>query len=325
MIKMEKIAIGVPGWLDGWQRLFDDQPQALQQHYRYLMALTALGADMDMVYFYRQQEMVAFAAMARRKIFRLITLDSCFRAPVFTAQVTETEKIEIFKLISALGRKWRWHFVNIQPDMPATDQALGLMKQAGLRQVMTGFSTAWLDLRPSGESLRQGLAGKWRNQLQKSEKADFDVTYSFDKRKNYQWLLEEDHSHAKMKGYPATPKALIYSYEEISQIIDQGRHAGGPSLPAVLMVTAHKRREKLAGGLFLLHGNSATYQIGWTSPAGRPLNAQNRVLWQAILQLKAQGIKFLDMGGFETAEMAPLARFKLGTGAKPITYCGAFV
>ena len=81
----------------------------------------------------------------------------------------------------------------------------------------------------------------------------------------------------------------------------------------------------MAGALFLLHGNSATYHIGWAGDYGRKLNAQNRVLWEGVLALQEKGISFLDLGGLNTADLAGIARFKLGLGATPITLAGAFI
>lgn len=312
--------IGEPGWQDLWQSIDMDRPLPLQQHYRYVTALAALGADIELMVFIKAGKPVAFAPISKGKIYKVITLYTSFRSPSFLDHsLSMDDQAYIYKAISKLAKKWRWQFCNVQPNLPANDQTKAILKKAGLLQVMTGFSTAWLDLSPPIEDLRAGLNGKWRNQLKKAEGSDFEITNSFNKRKNYDWLLSADASHARIKGYPQTPRALVYSFEQMASIWD------AKDSPAVLCVTAHIRREKLAGGLFLLHGNSATYQIGWTSENGRTLNAQNQVLWQAMLLLKQQGIRFLDMGGMETSKMASLTRFKLGTGAVPITYCGSFM
>ena len=48
------------------------------------------------------------------------------------------------------------------PELPNTPDNQLAFKKAGYRRVMSGFSTAWLDLRPTAEELRVALKGKWR-------------------------------------------------------------------------------------------------------------------------------------------------------------------
>ncbi|WND04125.1 hypothetical protein QGN29_07035 [Temperatibacter marinus] len=315
---IELMQIGEPGWLDLWKDWPQDKPIALQQHPHYLAALTSLGAHLDIAIVKKRDQAVAFAPLAHNKFYKLFRVTSCFRGPVFLGPLTQDDKIQVYKVLKNLGNKLKWHFMNIQPDEEASKENIFELKKAGLTQVMTGFSTAWLDIRPEDRLLREGLNGKWRNQLKNAEQADFEISHSFDKQKNYQWLLSAEAMHAKLKGYPNTPRALIEQYELIAKNFSQDQK------PAVLNVNAFKRREKLAGGLFLLHGHSATYQIGWISEEGRKVNALNRILWEAILLLKLQGISFFDLGGLETSKYANLARFKLGTGAIPISYAGSF-
>jgi lipid II:glycine glycyltransferase (peptidoglycan interpeptide bridge formation enzyme) len=76
--------------------------------------------------------------------------------------------------------------------------------------------------------------------------------------------------------------------------------------------------------LFLVHGEAATYQIGWVGDAGRDLGAHNLLLWQAILKLRERGVRVLDLGGVDTARGAGLARFKIGTGGEVVTLAGVF-
>ena len=50
-------------------------------------------------------------------------------------------------------------------------------------------------------------------------------------------------------------------------------------------------RERLAGMLFLIHGQAATYQIGWTTPTGRETNAHHLMLWRGIEELQQRGVR----------------------------------
>ena len=92
----------------------------------------------------------------------------------------------------------------------------------------------------------------------------------------------------------------------------------------VLTLRADIGRDRVAGMMFLLHGQAATYQIGWTSDAGRDAHAHNLLLFKGMEALKERGIRSLDMGGINTGRSAGIARFKISTGAKVVTLAGTF-
>jgi lipid II:glycine glycyltransferase (peptidoglycan interpeptide bridge formation enzyme) len=77
--------------------------------------------------------------------------------------------------------------------------------------------------------------------------------------------------------------------------------------------------------MFLIHGEAATYQVGWTSDKGRDLHAHNLILWKGIEALKERGIRMLDLGGVNTIRSAGIARFKMSTGGKVLTLAGTYI
>lgn len=79
---------------------------------------------------------------------------------------------------------------------------------------------------------------------------------------------------------------------------------------------ARRNGAPVAALLYLRHGVRATYQIGWTGAAGRAVNAQTLLLWQAALHLRDRGVQRFDLGTIDTETAPGLARFKLGTGAR---------
>jgi lipid II:glycine glycyltransferase (peptidoglycan interpeptide bridge formation enzyme) len=93
----------------------------------------------------------------------------------------------------------------------------------------------------------------------------------------------------------------------------------------VLTLRADLGRDAAAGMMFLVHGEAATYQIGWVGDAGRELGAHNLLLWHAMLELRERGVRTLDLGGVDTARGAGLARFKLGTGGEVVTLAGSYL
>ena len=101
--------------------------------------------------------------------------------------------------------------------------------------------------------------------------------------------------------------------------------AGGDKGAGIAVFRADLKRDAAAGMLFLIHGKRATYHVGWTSEEGRTNAAHNLILWTAMKDLKARGVKVLDLGGVNTQSGAGIARFKLEAGGKVLSRAGAFV
>ena len=75
----------------------------------------------------------------------------------------------------------------------------------------------------------------------------------------------------------------------------------------------------------LIHGEAATYQVGWTSDTGRDLHAHSLILWKGIEELRERGVRKLDLGGVNTTRSAGIARFKMSTGGQVLTCAGTFI
>lgn len=292
-------------------------PLALQQHPLYAAALTTFGADVATMSVTVSGKQVLGGYLLRRKFFGAVALAMAFRGPVFSPVCDDGEKLEALRALRKAFSPWRWRFLQLMPELEDTPGNRQLLRKAGYRRIMTGTSTVWLDLQRSEAELRAALDGKWRNQLKKAEAETFTVSVGGAKPKHYNWLLEKEALQQRDRGYSAIPVGLVPAYASIP----------GPDGPAqrIVSVTANERGNQIAGALFLLHGTSATYHIGWVGEKGRSLNAQNQVLFEGLLALKEKGIKWLDLGGINTGEQAGIARFKLGLGQAPTTFVGTFL
>ncbi|PCI63450.1 MAG: hypothetical protein COB37_04960 [Kordiimonadales bacterium] len=302
---------------DLWQGICADTPVPLQQHPLYGHALQSYGATVNQVFFLKDGQKIGTALLPHRKFFGAFRLATLFRGPLWTEPTIEpSTEAACLKALRNEYSPWRWNFLAALPEgCPASDTRT-IYRKAGFRCVMTGFSTCWVDLRPDIDSLRGSLKGKWRNQLKGAEKKELQISIGGRKPHQYSWILEKETDQRSARGYQATPVGLVKAYVAA---------APRKTTPPIMSVTALHKRDKVAGGLFLLHGNSATYHIGWAGQRGRDLNAQNLVLWTGMLALKEKGIRFLDLGGLNTAGLAGIARFKLGVGTAPTTFAGTYV
>ena len=180
---------------------------------------------------------------------------------------------------------------------------------------MTGHATVMIDLdRPEAE-LRSELDGKWRNRLVAAEASELSVHRIGTNPGQYRWLLDQEEAQRQTKGLAGLPLNFYEPYIGSRQQPSQ----------CVLSLRADLGRERVAAMMFLIHGQAATYQVGWASDAGRDLNAHNLLLWQAMLELRSRGVKRLDLGGVNTVRSAGLARFKIGTGGQVLTLAGTYL
>lgn len=300
-----------------WSDADQTSPFPLQQHPTYGRALEQFGATAIQTEIYRGDAIIARALLIQRRFLGLISFTTLFRGPVWcTKDISDAEQQLVWKALKADFSSWRWNFLCVMPEMVNSPSSIKILKGAAYRRVMSGFSTAWLDLRSEVEVLRASLKGKWRNQLVGAEKSCLDMSIGGRKAHQYDWLLEKEAAQRSNRRYQATPLGLVPAFVKAATPKSGSR---------VLSVTALSGRRKVAGALFLLHGNSATYHIGWAGDDGRKMNAHNLVLWEGMLALKNEGIAFLDLGGLNTADLAGIARFKLGLGAEPVTLAGAFI
>ena len=300
-----------------WQLADQNAPIPLQQHPVYGLALQTFGATATQIVFSSDNQLIGTALLVHRKFFGLVRFTTLFRGPLWTnPDIPHETKLACYKKLRQSFSPWRWNFLASLPETACSKETITAFKSIGMKRVMTGFSTAWLDLRSDTQELRAALKGKWRNQLVKAEKSALTISIGGRKAHQYGWLLEKEQQQRSNRRYQATPLGLVPAFATA---------ATPKSGCSILSITALSGRQKVAGALFLLHGNSATYHIGWAGAEARTLNAQNRVLWEAMLVLKEKGIRFLDLGGLNTADLAGIARFKLGTGATPLTLAGAYI
>ena len=75
---------------------------------------------------------------------------------------------------------------------------------------------------------------------------------------------------------------------------------------------AFSEEEPLAGICIVSHGSAATYLLGWNGQKGRRLKANQFLLWNAMMLLKEQGVRWFDLGGIDEDRTPGISEFKLG-------------
>lgn len=190
----------------------------------------------------------------------------------------------------------------------ASTQSAALLKDYGFKPMGQNYKTIWLGLKPPLETLQKNLKKNWRAELKKSENLQ---THWSSEGKNFSWVMQNYERDKTAKGYDGVSlKTMVYLAGEFSR----GKN--------MLIGTALFDEKPIAAIVILIHGKSATYQIGYTSEQGRKTSAHHLLLWQAVEQLKERGIHDFDLGGINEDTAKGVKRFKMGMGGQIVETLG---
>jgi hypothetical protein len=272
----------------------------LQQDWAYGSSMQMIGVPVLRARVVVDGFPVALAQIIVRRWGTLVSVGLCSRGPIWLQAMTAKDKAKIYaelrRSVPLTGLRW----LLITPEEVRGD-SLGLSKW---RRVMTGYATVMLDISQSQAVLRAALDSKWRNRLVAAEASALTVHRVGSNPGQYRWLLDHEETQREQRGFAGMPRPFYDIYIQSRQQPAQ----------TLLTLRADLGRDRVAGMMFLLHGESATYQVGWSNEQGRQLNAHNLLLWRAIAELQQRGVRCLDLGGVNTARSAGIARFKIGTG-----------
>jgi hypothetical protein len=149
-----------------------------------------------------------------------------------------------------------------------------------------------------GPDLRMRMAGKWRNRLVAAERAGVRVRRG--EAEGLETLLAEEGRQRRARGYRTLTPEFSRALPVEALRLWEWRQAGAVQ----------------AAMAFVVHGATATYHIGWASGHAKAAGVHGVMLMRAAEALRAEGVRWLDLGSVDTEAAPGLARFKLGTGAE---------
>jgi hypothetical protein len=250
----------------------------LQQSWNYGVAMAALGAKVRRGVVRLRCRDLALVQVLERRGIRLIS-----RGPMWLEPVDAVQKRTILRALARHGGV----------TMATPGQA---MSGCGMVPLITPRHHALWDLTPGIPALRAGLSASWRGHLAQAERRSLPIRQAGSDALDR--LIAAEAARRKLRCYRALPGAFVRvwpaAYRQVWEWRD-GQQIG-------------------AGMVFLRHGEWATYQMAWTSNAGRSVFAHGPMLWQAAVALRADGVRMLDLGDVSLSNPG-LADFKTGTGA----------
>ena len=298
--------------LQAWDAHHAAAAAPLQQDWAYGACMKTLGVGVLRALVEQDGTPVALAQFTvRRFAGGLANMALCSLGPVWLQPLSGADKARVYRALKQTIPLRNLRVVAFTPH-EAQSQDLGLSRW---RRVMTGHSTVVLDLGCDVDALRAQLDGRWRYSLARGEASALTVHRVGTNAGQYRWLLDAEMKQREQRGLHGLPVQFFDLYVPSRQE------------PAKTMLTmrADLGRDRVAGMMFLIHGQAATYQVGWTSDAGREHNAHHLILWQAMHALRERGVRKLDLGGVNTTRSAGIARFKIGTGGHVLTCAGTFI
>jgi len=274
-----------------WQNILPPDASALQQSWRYGEAVKATGRRVHRVEISTMYQRVAIAQVLVRSLGSFGQVALVSRGPIWTSGTSKSIRL---CAVNQLRRSLPGKGVRLLLSTPEEETGAVL-------PLVTGCHLAEIPLLREEEAMRQTLHGKWRNRLAKAENAGLQVRIS-SRAKDLDWLLHHENAQQKTKRYRNLPAPFLRAW-------------GALGADGYRIFIAQSGGVPVAAMLFLLHAPGVTYQIGWTSGAGRIASAHHLLLWRAIQTFSKSGLQRLDLGAVDTVTKPGLARFKLGTGA----------
>lgn len=236
-------------------------------------------------------------------IFKFIRIN---RGPILFPDVTEDVlRSLIFSIIEKYKNKF--YFLSFSPELLLKFDNIFLKKNfLSIYFKPPAWQSSFLNLSNEISFIEQNLRGNWRNQLRRSIKNNIAVEID-NSQKSIENIIYLNTLDSKIKNYKTIDKKFLKIFlSKTNKIILNALHNN--SLIAKICV--------------VLHGSSSTYLIGWSNKQGRELNAINYLLWKAIENLKSNGIKYFDLGGFDRDASESIFSFKSGVGGSEYKLVG---
>lgn len=234
-----------------------------------------------------------------RKFGPFGTIRFASRGPIWTPTASVDDQIEAL-------RSAKLDVVN--PEAPNAD----VMRAAGFAQIIRSKQVAKLQTFDDVEDQLKHANGKWRNAVRQGIRKKLWVSHDPFNERQHSWIFHSDRRQQRKKGFRTLPPLLTNTYA----IANPGH---------VVISQMWQGNAVIAAMVFLRHGMSATYHIGWTSDAGRKARAHHVILTSAAQELHRKGVAEIDLGIFNPAQPPGLARFKKGSGATVHNLGGTWV
>ncbi len=291
--------------LQEWKELLEQAQQAnWMQTWAYAQASfkkdwipTQMAAVSD-----DQGQLIAIIALQKIILgpFKYIRIN---RGPLWLKKnVCEQDLIQFAQLLrSEFPKSWLTK-IKWLPEFNLSPNGFKSLEKINFKLAQKNFQTTWLDLSQSEETLRSNLKQKWRNSLNKFERAGLTIKIESTPG-HFSEFLNFYELYKRQKNFQGPSREFLGI--ELSEAFRQKQ---------ATLLWAMENGLPIAGIAIHSHGKNISYRAGWNSSQGKLTNAHYGLLWHSILHFKKLGFEQFDLGGILPMEAQGLTHFKLGLG-----------
>lgn len=234
------------------------------------------------------------------------------RGPLFFGSLPVRIQASFWKIIRfKFGRLWLGKILLWAPATKLSGENLTALLRFGFRErSRRGYTTYVLDLKCPEQQMFSGLSSSWRTALRAAYRHNVDVVIS-NSEDDFKALLSRcsDMMGERKLRFDANFYLLLYRKLSSSPFGNLQLHA--------------KKAGVLLGSVYVtVHGQGATYTLGWNGEEGRRCSAHHLLLWEAAKHLRAIGIHFFDLGGADEVKTPSIYKFKKGMGGERLEFIG---
>jgi hypothetical protein len=259
------------------------------------------------------EEILACCQVCLRRLpFCNIGIADIVWGPLYMKKGGDLKRDVLSHLVRGIKEEYairRGHLLRIWPH--AIGERKELLKQIleseGFRRIPSErpYQTLILDLSSSLEDLRKNFLQKWRNCLNKAERANLTVVEGTndDLFKIFVMLSNEMRERKNL-----TTGIDNEAYRRIQKDL--------PERLKMKIMVCEADSEPVCAAICAAIGNTGVYILGATGHKGLQLNGSYLLQWRIIQRLKENGIRYYDLGGID-AELNPgVYQFKRGVVGK---------
>lgn len=235
------------------------------------------------------------------------------RGPILVnnIEMTYEDKYNLLKLIKKRYCIKKGYILLLAPNLTLSGENIELMGRLNYKYRNLHWSSGKVSLVLTEEELKKQLSSKWRNLLKTAEKYACQIIID-NQNIHLNTLLKLHATDKEIRNYQDSGEAIV---EEL-----------GISHRLVSYIAFDDDCNVLSFVIIALHGEfSCTYLIGWNSELGYKFNLNRRLLWTAMLDMKARGRQYFDLGGIDAIHTPNVANFKLGINSDFYELIGEYI
>lgn len=224
----------------------------------------------------------------------------------------------VFDDIRRIAKENHCAFVRIRPQLIRTPENMDILKSLKLRQSpmhLAAEHTVIIDLTKSEDELLADMRRQTRYEVRRAEKMNIWV-----EKQNNTEIFEEFHkvqveTAHRQHFIPPSKKLLLAEHEAFEN-------------HATIYIARTEEGEPIAYGLVITNGQEADYYEAASTELNHKLPGAYALIWKAIKDLKAQGIKRFNLWGIAPPNQpnhryAGVTTFKTGFGGEIVEYVPA--